>query len=316
MSPSVFYRCKTPLKELNAIGHSAVMPHRFKRRDIDRADVIVCERLYQKIINDTLVYANAKEKFIVYDIDDDYWSIHPTNPAYNSWKDPKALAALVQTINYCTLVTCTTEPLAKRLRTFHPNVKVIPNYIPLKSSPKIFVHLKKEPLIIGWAGSITHQIDLKEVWDLFPILLNKYSNVEIHLAGAKQSWMPQHSRLKFIESVPFDKYTGLLSNFDIGFAPLNDSLFNESKSDLKVLEYSMIGIPIITSNVPSYRNSILHEVTGYLANTQEEWLHYFSTLIENPELRLAMGRRARAWAVTRDISKNIDKYISAYNLET
>jgi hypothetical protein len=86
------------------------------------------------------------------------------------------------------------------------------------------------------------------------------------------------------------------SAWTIAVAPLRDTPFNRSKSDLKYLEYAALGVPSIFSNVIPYSHSVRHEQTGLLAeNTTDAWceeilrLAYDSTLRE----RLAEGARTQ-----------------------
>ena len=90
-------------------------------------------------------------------------------------------------------------------------------------------------------------------------------------------------------------------NFDIGIAPLLDSHFNRSKSNLKWLEVAAIKAPVVASDLVTYGN-IKNGVTGYLARTEDDWYKYLSKLIKNDELRIEMGNNAycdakRNWSV-------------------
>src|SRR3546814_14721972 len=50
-------------------------------------------------------------------------------------------------------------------------------------------------------------------------------------------------------------------DYAVGVAPLSDTTFNRSKSDIKFLELAALGIPTIASDVAPYR-SIRHGETG------------------------------------------------------
>jgi glycosyltransferase involved in cell wall biosynthesis len=134
------------------------------------------------------------------------------------------------------------------------------------------------------------------------------------LAGADAAWFPPHERITFADVVPISDYPGILGDFDIGLAPLEDTRFNASKSDLKLVEYSMIGLPVIASKVTAYVDSIRPGETGFLAKNPKDWLRHLKTLVEQPEVRSKMGAEARAWAETRVISKTIDLWLDAYDL--
>jgi len=315
VTSSAWYRCTVPGEMLNQVGHTYSLKCVVTRKDIESCDVLVVQRLNHEAALDIIQEVNESGRLTVFDIDDDYWRIHKSNPAYDGWIDSKKLTELATNIKECQLVTTTTKPLANILRNFNPNVRVIPNSLPAKLWPtetKNLVH--NGPIIIGWAGSITHYNDLLEVSSIFPQLLEKYPQIEIHLAGADPSWFESHERLKFLDFVSIDKYANMLSGFDIGLAPLANIKFNESKSDLKSVEYGIIGIPTVASKVPSYIDTIIHGENGFIAKNCRDWLRYISILIEKPELRIQFGVEARKRSEKRTIETNIDKWLDAYQL--
>lgn len=97
----------------------------------------------------------------------------------------------------------------------------------------------------------------------------------------------------FTGFVPHKKVPNYLSDADICVACFEDNEITKSKSPLKIVEYLAMGKPIIASNVGEVRNMVggvgrLVEPgnTNALARAIEE-------LLENPGLRLRMGKRAR-----------------------
>jgi len=219
-------------------------------------------------------------------------------------------------IKSCQLVTVTTETLAARLKQFNPNIRVIPNSLPgplWPAAPKPAT--QGGPLVVGWAGGGSHYIDLREVSAIFPQILESYPQVEVRLVGANPDWFSPDERITIPQWVPIEDYPDMLAEFDIGLAPLEDTRFNASKSDLKVLEYSMVGLPVIASKVTTYVDSIRPGENGFLAKSPKDWLKHLRTLIEQPELRRAMGTEARRWAETRTISRAIGLWLDALELD-
>jgi hypothetical protein len=101
--------------------------------------------------------------------------------------------------------------------------------------------------------------------------------------------------------------------FDIYITPLKDSLFNRSKSSIKVLEYTALGIPGVSSDVEPYANVITQGVTGFLAKTSEQWKQHLNTLIEQPDLRLQFASQAQE-SIRSDwlLSDHYDQWMQAY----
>jgi glycosyltransferase involved in cell wall biosynthesis len=102
--------------------------------------------------------------------------------------------------------------------------------------------------------------------------------------------------------------------FDICIAPLRDNLFNHSKSSIKFLEYSALGIPGVYSRITPYKGVIEEGVNGFLATSLAEWEEHLVRLIENEELRTAMGASAQE-SVARDwlLSNHAQEWQSVYS---
>lgn len=86
-------------------------------------------------------------------------------------------------------------------------------------------------------------------------------------------------------------------NFDIGLAPLQDTIFNRCKSPLKFYEYSVFGIPTAASNVIPYSL----ECNYLIDNTYESWFEKLGALIENEKLRKDIAEEAREWVLANRV---------------
>jgi len=116
-------------------------------------------------------------------------------------------------------------------------------------------------------------------------------------------------------TVPIDRYASLLEGFDIGTAPLLDTRFNRCKSDLKVLEYSMAGVPFVASKVAPYEAAVAAGAGGLLARNESDWRRQLARLLDSRDLREELAESGRAWASTRTIEGNIHRWVRAYGLE-
>jgi glycosyltransferase involved in cell wall biosynthesis len=81
---------------------------------------------------------------------------------------------------------------------------------------------------------------------------------------------------------------------DIGIMPLPDDAWTRLRSHLKVRQYMGVGIPAVAAPAGVNRELIEDGINGFLAEPAGEWLDRLVRLLDDPELRLAMGRRARA----------------------
>ena len=251
-----WYRCVTPGRALIGRGHDVTLVSALTAEMVDRADVLVFQRVHHPGL-DAVSYARGLGKLTVYDIDDDLWSIHPDSGAYAFYSQPGLLSTTEEAIRACELVTTTTRPLAGRLKRLNRNTIVLPNMLPDEywrlNEPR---EQEESRVVIGWAGSDTHLPDLKLLRGVIEQLLAESPVVEFAWAGMSEMPFEDHRRMRMLPLVPIEEYPSLLDNFHIGLAPVVDSVFNRSKSDLKFLEYAARGIPVVASRTPAYEASI------------------------------------------------------------
>ena len=91
----------------------------------------------------------------------------------------------------------------------------------------------------------------------------------------------------------FYDWLGKNADWDIGIIPLVNTDFNKCKSELKYIEFSALGVPVVASDVNVYNESIENGVTGFLVNDEDEWVDRLSLLIEDPVLRNGIVNNAR-----------------------
>jgi glycosyltransferase involved in cell wall biosynthesis len=314
-SGSTWYRCQVPGRELAEHGHELRLQESVSPEDVEWCDVMVVQRLWRPEILTAVQEANAAGKMTVFDIDDDYWCLNPTNAAAEFWRMPGTLDGLVQVMRACKLVTVSTEPLRRVIERFGCPVTVLRNMLPDAYWPSA----AKPPnltddLVIGWAGSPTHYEDLAEVTRVLPQLLDQYPKLDVWFAGILPGHFPEHARLNYLPAVSIEDYAHTLYNFDIGIIPLLDNRFNVAKSDLKLLEFSMIGLPTVVSRVVSYEDSVRSGETALFASSAKDWLRQTRKLIVDPDLRATMGAKAREWAETRLMSRNYHLWERAYGI--
>lgn len=68
---------------------------------------------------------------------------------------------------------------------------------------------------------------------------------------------------------------------------------------LALIEAQAMGLPAVASRIVGNRDVIIHGVTGFLANTDDELTRYTQRLIDDRELRKRMGAAAREFAKAR-----------------
>lgn len=273
-----------------------------------RANVIIVERTWQP--NVTLLVAQELVARIrhdracfVYSIDDNLLDLEafPT----------ETLMVMRYFCREADGIIVSTEFLKQRLAHLNDSNIVIPNALDEQLftrdgdelSPRVSGSRKK---IIGYMGTFTHDADLMMILQPLRAILRKYQDkVEMQLVGgiAGQAFLQSLQGLPVrVLQVPtndvaypnFVKWMKENLNWDLAIAPLEDNYFNRSKSDIKYLDYSALGIPGIYSRVPAYENSIHHLDNGLLIwNTPSEWVKALELLIIDESLRLRLVQKAQ-----------------------
>lgn len=301
---SALYRALLPGMSLQWLGHnvsaSIRLPH-----DWPDLDTIVGCRVAKP--DPTQMWRRLKEigKRLVLDVDDDYFHIDPTNQAAVRTWDSGMLGRLADNMALADVVTCCSEPLARVLRDYAADVRVVPNGLPAQylGLPRDYL-AEGRPLSVGWAGTSSTVADL-------PVAvraLNRIAQyprpgggVQARLVGitAEQAlglglrgrglgalgWVERH-----------EHYMQAVGEWDVWVAPYRDVAFNRAKYPTKFLESSILGIPLVASDIEPYRRVIRHGENGFLIRYEHEWGRVLKQLADDPELRQRVGMTARAEA--------------------
>jgi len=182
--------------------------------------------------------------YVICDIDD-YWilsSNHVTKKIGDAFRRYS-----IEALMYADEVWTTHELLGKEVERLNANWYVIPNALDPNEAqwqPK-----KDYGKRIGWAGGITHFHDLMLTdgcWgETTPVICGFNEHPE---------WLRLADKFKadYINALPVTDYGLLYDQFDIAIAPLEDNKFNRCKSNLKIIEAGMKGLPIFVQNIHPY----------------------------------------------------------------
>jgi len=67
----------------------------------------------------------------------------------------------------------------------------------------------------------------------------------------------------------------------IAIAPLERNQFNDCKSELKWLEYTAMGIPVVASDFGPYQRVVSSAMEGFLAEDANDWERFLEVLIQD-----------------------------------
>jgi len=271
-------------------------------------DVIVVERLFEfekYYILETLKKAGKK---IVYEIDDDVFSLEAHNPAARFYNRFDSQLCIRHCLNLADAVMVTTERLAKALN-IEDKAIIYPNSLDWDMLFYLGTNKDKERTNkrIFWAGSNTHNEDFKVCISSLLQIMAEREDVEFWIAGScppiiRETFQAFMDRLVLIPGMHTEGYFHFLRNnldVDIGIIPLANSVFNHSKSVCKGLEYTLARIPIIASGFPPYSDIYEHGADAMLCQTEEDWYNSINQLLENDAMREELIKEARKKAAAK-----------------
>lgn len=236
----------------------------------------------------------------VYEIDDDIINMPAWNPSYTAVEKRErvehveCIKKILKVVDY---VTVSTEPLKELYSRYasKDKIKVIPNAVDfdLFGFYKKVEH-RKDDVVLGWAGSHGHLEDLRIIVPVVKRILKERPNVKFFLAGWTQCPlfmdMPEEQIIMRPWMSNMEEHYASLRTVDLALCPLVDIPFNQSKSNIKYLEFAGMGVPTICSDVYPYRETISHGQNGFLVPPDPDaWYALITKLIDDVELRKRVG---------------------------
>jgi glycosyltransferase involved in cell wall biosynthesis len=191
-------------------------------------------------------------------------------------------------------VICSTQWLADRYSALNPSTYVCRNGIDLKRYA--LTRPPRDHVGVGWAGATGHREAMRP-W-LAEVAAVMHEREDVHFVSVGQQFALQLAetfgdRSLFVPFSPFDTYPASMTLYDIALAPAGDSSFYRGKSDLRWLEASAIGLPLIAD--PEVYPDIEHGVTGFHASTPAEMGAILRELVADEPLRRKVGAAAKAY---------------------
>jgi glycosyltransferase involved in cell wall biosynthesis len=255
-------------------------------------------------------FSKSKAK-IIFDFDDSIWMnvISGNNQKFSWLKDGSKTGKIISLAN---LTFAGNEYLASYARRFNPNVVILPTtidtnlYLPdYKASNEI--------ITIGWSGSVSTIEHFQYAIPALRILKKKYGDkINISVIGDENFQIEDLG----IKGKPWRMDTELedLRAFDIGIMPLPDTEWTWGKCGLKGLQYMALEIPTVLSPVGVNNQIIINGINGFLADQIEDWVTKLSALIDNAELRVALGRAGRKTVVEKySVLSLQNTYLNMFN---
>lgn len=281
------------------------------------ADVILLDRLWKpgfslQLAGELVERVKRDQSRLIYSVDDNLLDLKTEGPIL---KGPRAeeLAIIRYFAREADGIIVSTDRLRERLTCFNKKIVVVPNALDERLFEERALGLDSTAgnghITIGYMGTFTHDADLMMVLQALRATLRKHRDtIEMQFVGG----IADPTVIKCFDGLAvrildvgdhyeypdFARWMARHVHWDIAIAPLEDNVFNRCKSDIKFLDYGILGLAGIYSDVPPYRETVRHLETGYLAaNNVQTWSEAFERLVRDRPLREKLGQNAREYVL-------------------
>lgn len=260
-------------------------------------DVAVFQRVTNRFMAAVIPLIRKRGIAVVIDIDDDLTSIDPRNPAWHALhpSNEGKLAPdgqmhwhswhhLTEACKEATLVTVSAPALLDKYAR-HGRGHVIYNHL----ADHYYGLDHTDSDVIGWPAALnSHPGDPDAVGNAVARLVNVEGAgfiVTAHPDGVGRAFGLSEDPPGITEMTSIYGWPEAINRIGVGICPLADTVFNQSKSWLKPLELSAVGVPWVGSNLPEYVRLHGEGAGGIIARTPKEWYRGLRSLVRDPERR-------------------------------
>jgi glycosyltransferase involved in cell wall biosynthesis len=262
-------------------------------------DLVVIQRAIHPSILQLLAWTRKYGIGLIYDLDDNFFAIddndHPPGSHFNR---PVVKQVVDRMVRKADLVRVGSSQLAEALAPYTSRIEFRRNSVDLGYIDSLGPRpLGSNPLIIGYCGTPKLN-DFQFVIPAILRLLSEYPNgLRFDFLGFIPNELVSHPGVTF---APYDfDYRNFLRTWwgrgwHVGLAPLRNSLFNNSKTDIKFREYGAMRVAGIYSNLPNYREVVQDGVSGILVNNDPaSWYSAIKKLMDDEQFRNLVVNHAR-----------------------
>ena len=220
-----------------------------------------------------------------------------------------------KTLKLCDYLITSTPALARELKKNYDKEVLTNRNVASEMMAKLSFDaaktVKKNPekIVIGYlSGSITHNPDFELIKPALIKIMSEFENVYLEIMGildVPEDFKPFEKRIIKKKFTDWKKLPEIIAGLDLNLAPLEETIFNEAKSENKWTEAALVKTPTLASNFGAFKDVIVDGETGLLAKTTKDWYEKLKFSIENPEKLHKIADNAH--------KKAISDYISTYS---
>lgn len=250
----------------------------------------------EEIDNIRLIGEYLPEIFKVYSLDDLLHDLPENSSQYRplkaSYRDMKSRIRKV--LKYCDRLIVSTQPLADLCLDMIKDIRVIPNRLEGKVwSILTSKRQQGDKPRVGWAGAQQHYGDLEIIFDVVKETADKVDWIFMGMCPDEiMPFVKEYHEFTSIENYP-EKLASL--NLDLAVAPLEQHPFNEAKSNLRILEYGILGWPVICTDILPYQSYEAPVIR--VPNDKQAWIDTISKAVSSTKKLQNSGDNLRQWVL-------------------
>jgi glycosyltransferase involved in cell wall biosynthesis len=286
------------LKKLHLYDFNILVEESVSKEDIAAADTIIFLRNVEAAAYQYLEWAHELGKRTIYTIDDNFLEIPQSSDVGTYYGNPERIDVFRKFLKNTQLIKVDSLYFADYIRLYHnPNVVYFPASVDFS-----LLEEKERPVrnddqvVIGYEGTNKEE-DFAVVVPVLKRIIQEYGDrVRVEFQGFIPGELAYHPGVSFSSlSLDYRTYFQHLnqSGWDIGLAPLRNTVFNYCKTNNKYREYAACLIPGIYSDTAAYKDWVIQGETGLIVpHTSEGWYEGLKQMIDNPDLRLKVKYQA------------------------
>lgn len=292
LDPSVRYRCYHFSEELNRMGYHADVCHfdMFKDVYMTRYDGFIFHkpRFSRRLVR-TMRELETLGKTVWADFDDLVFDekLAEQSPLFLCGRASKtATIGLQREYRQALLlfghVMVSTQPLAGHVRRVHPDARVAVVHNGLcerwvHNARYLYARENRQKWIGYFPGTSTHYQDFKLVAAVLSRFLESNQDVRLLVLGplAPSDFGLKMDQVFALPAVAYDQLPYWIMQCWLTIAPLSDTVFNQCKSRLKLIESVIWGVPLVASPIDDLKRCPTEVL---YAATDSQWFDQLNRL--------------------------------------
>lgn len=258
--------------------------------DGEMADIIVCQ--YDPF---DLEIQRSRCDYLVMDIADAFFLPHHHRNEVFMREVPK----------HCDWLLCCSERIKYHLgEMFDPNcVTFFPETVDTRYSSIRRKPLKKNKIV--WMGMHDNSEFFRPIDFVFEKLYNENESFEVVFVHPDLNGFGRSNKdLVESKNYPtrhvtwgFDALLREIATSDIAVCPTLQNEWCRCKSSNKAASFSSAGLPVVATDIPSYREFIVHGENGFLCFSPDDWYDPLKKLMGSISLQQKIGKAAKKVAM-------------------